>query len=161
MENLIKFLYSFFAVAITAAICAYFVGFGLKVFYHSLVLPPLMPPDKMFPLAWSVLYALMVISFYLVLRQGDDTAVQKASMLFLGQLFLQMVWTYLFFYSAYFLFALIVMLLLLITVISMINRFKDINKMAGNLQYPYLLWLLFALYMNAGIVKLNTAVLNF
>lgn len=161
MENLIKFLYSFFAVAVTAAISAYFVGFGMNIFYHNLNLPPFTPPDSVFPIAWSFLYTLMVTSFYLVLHQGDDEAVQKASMLFLGQLFLQMVWTFLFFYNAYFLFALIVLVLLLWTVFVMIKRFKRLNKMAGNLQYPYFLWLLFATYMNAGIVYLNGNALNF
>ena len=161
MDNLIKFLYSFFAVAITAAVSSYFVGFGMETFYHQLDLPPLTPPDAVFPVAWSVLYVLMVISFYLVLREDDDISVQKASLLFLGQLVLQMLWCYLFFYGAYFLFALIVIVLLILTVVAMIRRFKEINNVAANLQYPYLLWLLFAAYMNAGIVYLNGSQLNF
>lgn len=161
MDNIIKFLYSFFAVAITAAVSSYFVGFGMEIFYHQLDLPPLTPPDAVFPVAWSVLYVLMVISFYLVLRENDDILVQKASLLFLGQLVLQMLWCYLFFYGAYFLFALIVLVLLILTVFAMIKRFQDINKTAGNLQYPYFIWLLFAAYMNAGIVYLNGSQLNF
>lgn len=161
MENVIKFLYSFFAVAVTAAVSSYFVGFGMETFYHQLDLPVLTPPDAVFPVAWSVLYVLMVISFYLVLRESDDILVQKASLLFLGQLLLQMLWCYLFFYGAYFLFALIVLILLVLTVFAMIRRFKEINIIAGNLQYPYLLWLLFATYMNAGIVYLNGNQLNF
>lgn len=161
MDNVIKFLYSFFAVAITAAVSSYFVGFGMETFYHQLHLPPLTPPDAVFPMAWSVLYVLMVISFYLVLREDDDILIQKASLLFLGQLVLQMLWCYLFFYGAYFLFALIVLILLILTVVAMIRRFKEINNITGNLQYPYLLWLLFAAYMNAGIVYLNGTQLNF
>ena len=161
MENFVKFLYSFFAVAITALVCAYFNSFGLSTFYPNLILPPFTPSNMVFPVAWSVLYALMVISFYMVLRAGDGTLVQRATLLFLGQLLLQMVWCYLFFYGAYFLFSLIIILLLIWTVFIMIKRFQEINTAAGNLQYPYLLWLLFAAYMNAGIVYLNGNQLNF
>lgn len=155
MDQVIKFLYSFFAVVVTAVVCSYFVRFGTETFYNGLDMPPLTPAAPMFAPAWSVLYVLMIYSFYLILEQPNIAAGQNASALFLLQLLLQMIWSYLFFYSAYFLYALIVMFLLLCTVWLMIKKFTKLNKTAGYLQYPYLLWLLFATYMNAGAVYLN------
>lgn len=155
MNKAIRFLYSFAAVAVTALICAYFTNSGKPLFYGNLTLPPMTPPDYIFPAVWTVLYTLMVVSYYLILNSSEIFRVQNASLLFLGQLFLQMVWCYLFFYSAYFLYALIVRALIIWTVWAMIGKFKNINETAANLQYPYLLWLLFAFYLNAGVVYLN------
>lgn len=161
MNKFIKFLYSFLAVAVTAFISAYFVDNGMALFYHQLQLPPLTPQDNVFPLVWSILYVLMIFSYYMILNSNEIMRVQNASLLFLGQLFLQMVWSYLFFYSAYFLYSLIVMVLLLWTVWAMIRKFQIINPAAGYMQYPYFIWLLFAAYLNAGVVYLNGNALNF
>ncbi len=155
MNKALRFLYSFCAVGITAVACSYFTQSGIALFYGSLEIPMLTPPNAVFPTVWSALYALMVISFYIVLGNDNVFQVQRATLLFLGQLFLQVLWCYLFFYAGYFLFSLIVMLLLLWTVWSMIQRFKQTKPAAGYMQYPYFVWLLFAAYLNAGVVYLN------
>lgn len=155
MNKALRFLYSFCAVGITAVACSYFTQSGIALFYGSLELPMLTPPNAVFPTVWSALYALMVISFYIVLGNDNVFQVQRAALLFLGQLFLQALWCYLFFYLGYFLFGLIVIGLLLWTVWSMIKQFMAINRAAGLLQYPYFIWLLFAAYLNVGVVYLN------
>lgn len=160
MSKTLRILYSFAAVAVTAFICAYFVNTGKAFFYDQLNLPPLTPKNNVFPVIWSLLYTLMIISYYLILDGRNVLNTQSASLLFLGQLFLQMVWSYLFFYSAYFLYGLIVMILLIWTVWQMIRKFQIINPVAAKLQYPYFLWLLFATYLNAGVVYLNGNQLN-
>ncbi len=157
MNKALRFLYSLFAVGITAVVCSYFTQSGVRLFYSTLELPPFTPPNAVFPIVWSALYALMVISYYIVLGAKDIFQIQKATLLFLGQLFLQMVWCFLFFYSGYFLYGLIVMILLLWTVWIMIKRFTEINPTAGYLQYLYFMWLLAATYMNTGVVYLNGA----
>lgn len=160
MNKLLRFLYSFFAVAVTALISSYFVQHGMELFYHDLQMPALTPPDRVFPIVWSLLYTLMVISYYIVLNSADTMKVQSASLLFLGQLFLQMIWSFLFFYSAYFSFAGIVILLLVWTVWAMVRKFQTISPAAGYLQIPYLLWTIFAAYLNGGIIYLNGNALN-
>lgn len=160
MSKMISALYSFAAVAVAAFISSYFVQTGMALFYANLQMPPLTPPDGAFPIVWSVLYLLMIVSFYRILQNADIMRVQTATLLFLGQLVLQILWCFLFFYQAYFLYALIVILLLLWTVWRMIGEFKIIDPAAGNLQYPYLLWLLLATYLNAGVVWLNGNQLN-
>lgn len=161
MNNFIKFLYSFLAVVVTALIASYFVDVGMQLFYPQLQLPPMTPPDNIFPIVWSLLYVLMIFSYYMILKSNETMRVQSASLLFLGQLFLQMVWAFMFFYSAYFLYGLIVILLLLWTVWVMIRKFKIINPAAAYLQYPYFVWLLYATYLNIGVVYLNGNGLKF
>lgn len=155
MNKAISFLYSFATVAVTAFICSYFVQTGMSDFYKALQMPALTPPDEVFPFIWSVLYVLMIVSFYRVLQSSQIMNVQTATLLFLGQLVLQILWCYLFFYQGYLLYALVVMFLLLWTVWRMIHSFKSIDELAGNLQYPYLLWLLIATYLNISVIYLN------
>lgn len=156
MHKILKFIYSFSATTITAIVASYFSAKAMQTFYPSLTMPPFCPPNFVFAPVWSVLYAFLIISYYIVLNSDDKPKVQNATLLFLGQLFLQMLWSYLFFGIGLYYSALIVMLLMIWTVYKMIETFKSINKFAGNLQYPYLLWLLFATYLNTGIAYLNT-----
>jgi translocator protein len=160
MNNILKIFYAFLTVAVTSVICSYFTQFGINTFYDSLIKPPFLPANQLFPVAWSFLYALMIISYYLVLKDHSYAEFRPATLMFLGQLFLQMLWTYLFFFGAYFLFAGIVILLLLWTVAEMIKSFKQLNQFAAYLQYPYFLWLIFAAYLNFGIIYLNGNTLN-
>jgi tryptophan-rich sensory protein len=155
MNVILRFSYSFAAVAVTALISAYFVETGMPVFYHQLNLPPLTPPDAVFAPVWSVLYMLMVWSFFRVLNGDQIGQVQNATMLFLGQLVLHALWCFLFFYSERFSEALLCLILLVATVLAMINGFRQIDKTAARLQYPYLIWILFALYLNVGVAYLN------
>lgn len=155
MNKFLRFLYSFATVSVTAVVAAFFSAQAMMTFYPSLNMPPFSPPDYVFAPVWSVLYTLMIISYYIVLNSADTMKVQSANLLFLGQLFLQMLWSYLFFGMGFYAPAFVVMVLMIWTVYKMIEQFKIINKTAGNLQYPYLLWLLFATYLNIGIAYLN------
>lgn len=161
MNNILKIFYAFLSVAVTAVICSYFTQFGIATFYESLTKPPFLPANQLFPAVWSVLYSLMIISYYLIIKDHSYEDFRLATLMFLGQLFLQMLWTYLFFFGAYFLFAGIVILLLLWTVAEMIKSFKRLSPFAAYLQYPYFLWLIFAAYLNFGIAYLNGNTLNF
>ena len=155
MNKVLRFTYSFAAVGITAFVAAFFSAKAMQSFYPSLNMPPFSPPDMVFAPVWSILYTLMIISYYMVLNSSDTMRVQSASLLFLGQLFLQMLWSYMFFGIGFYSPAMVVMALMIWTVYKMIERFKTINETAGNLQYPYLLWLIYAAYLNAGIAYLN------
>lgn len=155
MSKFIKFIYSFAAVGITAVVAAFFSAQAMKSFYPSLIMPPFSPPNFIFAPVWSVLYTLMITSYYIILNSSETMKVQSANLLFLGQLFLQMMWAYLFFGMGFFAPAIVVIILMIWTVYKMIEQFKTINKTAGNLQYPYLIWLIYAAYLNIGIAYLN------
>ena len=117
--------------------------------YPSLVKPPLSPPGFLFPIVWSILFILMGISVYLV-RDNKDLRT-----IYFIQLFINALWTPIFFSLNNYLFALIWLILLLVTVLIMLYKFYKENKTSCFLNVPYLIWLLFALYLNAGIYILN------
>ena len=74
---------------------------------------------------------------------------------FLIQLIINYIWPILFFRLKLYVLSAIWIIILLYFVILMITKFKDIKKLAGNLQIPYFIWLLFALYLNIGVALLN------
>lgn len=124
--------------------------------YGTLNTPPLSPPDVVFPIVWSILYLLMGVSLYLVRSTGGESEVKKKGyIVYAIQLVFNFLWTVLFFrfglygFSAIWLGALIVLILL------NIFYFGKVNRNAGLLLVPYLLWCLFALYLNIGIFILN------
>ena len=156
MTHVLKFISSFLLVTATAGLSSYFSYLGVNTFYSSLQLPPLNPPNEVFPFIWPFLYVLMIISFYIILEKENN---HNAVLLFVGQLFLHIFWCYLFFTQGWFAFAFIDLALLIWTVFVMLKKFYDLSHWAAFLQYPYLVWLLFALYLNAGIWYLNDAFL--
>ena len=155
MNKIKNFAYSLALVGITATVASFFSMQAMRTFYHSLNMPMFSPPDAVFSPVWAVLYSLMIFSYFIVLNSSDKILGQSASLLFLGQLFLQMIWSYLFFGMGFFSSAVVVMFLMVWTVYKMIEQFKNINKTAGILQYPYLFWLIFATYLNIGIAYMN------
>ena len=157
MENILKFVTSFVVVAITAALSSYLSYLGVDTFYGNLSLPPLNPPNETFKFVWPVLYVLMIVSFYMVLQKENNT---RAVILFIYQLLLHVLWCYLFFAKGLFMYGFIDIVLLDLTVMAMIGAFKNLSPWAGYLQYPYLLWLLFATYLNAGVWYLNGATMG-
>lgn len=121
--------------------------------YDVLINPPLAPPGWLFPIVWTILYILMGISSYLVLENNIDS--DDAIKVYLLQLFVNGIWSIIFFVLKARLLSAIWLILLIILIITMIIRFYKINKTAGLLQIPYLIWCLFALYLNIGIYLLN------
>lgn len=156
-----NFLYSLILVLATAAICSYFNRIGMRNFYSELNLSVLTPPNVVFPIVWTLLYALLVITFDIVLNHTDMTKIRPAAQVFTLNLFLQVLWTFVFFYYAYFLVGFAVLVLLDFVTAVMMKIFYDINKRAGLLLIPYLLWLLFATYLNWAVVNLNGATFIF
>lgn len=160
MKSVLKFIWSFFIVGVAAYFCSIFSRYGVDTFYEGLQKPVLTPPNEVFPIVWPILYALMIISYYIILKTVSFENIKRAAALFMAQLVLQVIWSWAFFYQAYFAYAGIVIILMIITVYLMIKEFAVYSKTAAYLQYPYLIWLLFAAYMNFGIVYLNGNALN-
>lgn len=127
----------------------------MNIWYKSLIKPPLTPSDSYFPVAWSILYTLMGIAFFIVLLKPDSVDKLKAIGLFLFQLILNFMWSYVFFKLQSPLLGMIdVVFLFLILLITMYYFFK-VSKIAGFLMIPYLLQVIFAIYLNLGILILN------
>ena len=121
--------------------------------YAELKQPPLAPPSVLFPIAWSVLYVLMGISFAILKDKG--VADNNISILYFVQLAVNLLWPVAFFVLKWRLFAFIWILLLDALVIATAIGFYRRDNKAGLLQIPYVLWVLFASYLNLGIVILD------
>ena len=121
--------------------------------YNSLQKPPLAPPSIVFPIVWTILYILMGISYGIL--KSKDLTDKKIDIIYYMQLAVNAIWSIIFFLLKWRLFAFIWILLLDVLVILMIIKFYKKDKTAGLLQIPYLLWILFASYLNLAIYILN------
>ncbi len=125
-------------------------------FYQELVKPPLAPPGILFPIVWAILYALMGISAYMIyVSDAGTTEKRKALALYAVQLFVNFMWSIVFFRFEQIGAAAAVLILLVILVALMIVTFRRIRPLAGYLNIPYLLWVTFAAYLNIGFLILN------
>lgn len=123
--------------------------------YHSLNQPPFSPPDWLFAPVWSILYILMFVSLIMILKDGNIKEKSAPLTLFGLQLVFNLLWTPTFFVNKNISGALIVSVLLVILVYQTIRSFYPYSKAAAMLLIPYLLWTMFALYLNFGIWRLN------
>lgn len=121
--------------------------------YGSLKKPPFAPPGIVFPIVWTILYILMGIS-YAILKTNNKVD-DKINKIYYTQLFVNALWSIIFFNLKLRLFALIWIVLLLILVIIMTIKFYNKNRTAGLLQIPYVIWVSFATYLNMGFYILN------
>lgn len=115
---------------------------------------PINVPGILFPIVWSILYILMSISCYII-SESNDKNKDKALLWYGIQLVVNSLWSLIFFGFGAYLFAFIWIVLLLIAVIIMISKFYNIDKRAAYLNIPYILWIIFAGYLNFGIWLLN------
>ena len=153
--NLKKLLISLAMPLLVGGLSAFITKDDMDI-YKEIARPPLSPPSWVFPVAWSILYILMGISFYLIWNKHDIYADKKrAYLLYFLQLFLNFIWSPIFFGAQNYLLAFIILVLLVITVVFMIVEFYDIERWSALLQIPYLIWLLFAGYLNLAIYILN------
>ncbi len=122
--------------------------------YQKLLRPELTPPSYIFPIVWTVLYILMGISFYLI-STTNSFYKGRGTLLYFTQLFMNLLWSIIFFIFKLRFFAFIWIIILIILIIMMIYNFYKIYKKAAYLQIPYLLWTLFAAYLNLSFYLLN------
>lgn len=143
MKKFIIILLITFGVAVLPTI---FIDFNTDY----LIKPALFPPKILFPIVWTLLYILMSISLYLSSKY--DNEVYKVYGI---QLILNSLWSPLFFMFKTYLFSTIELIILLFIVIIMMYQMYLKNKIAGYLQIPYVIWLIFALFLNVSIFILN------
>ncbi len=121
--------------------------------YNSLQKPFLAPPSILFPIVWTILYILMGVSYGIL--KSKALIEPKTKFIYYLQLFVNATWSIIFFTLKWRLFAFIWIILLDLLVIIMIIEFYKKNKIAGLIQIPYLLWVLFASYLNLAVYLLN------
>lgn len=125
-------------------------------FYTKYEKPPFLPPSWIFPVVWTILYALMGISAYLIKTScGDEYRVSRALKLYWVQLAVNFSWSIVFFRFEALWAAVVVILVLLALIIAMILSFKKIRPLAAYINIPYLLWVTFASYLTIAIAIIN------
>ena len=125
-----------------------------SVWYYNLTKPSLAPPDWIFLPVWSILYFSMLIALLLYLFKPAQNK-KSGYIYFAVQLILNLLWAIVFFYLKNMFLALIVIILLDIFVILTIKSFYKVSKISGLILIPYLIWILFATYLNIGYLVLN------
>ena len=124
--------------------------------FENINQPPLSPPSWLFPVAWTILYILMGIASYLVFSSEKDYSKKKNALIFYGlQLFFNFGWTLIFFNLNQYLFAFVWLAVLWVLILITMLKFFKIDRRAGLLILPYLLWVTFARYLNLGVFLLN------
>ena len=153
--NLKRLVISLLIPLLAGGFSALITGKDMDV-YGTIKRPPLSPPGIVFPIVWTVLYILMGISLYLIWNNEKTYENKSSAYLFFAiSLFLNLIWSPVFFSARQFLGAIFVLVALLITVIITVIKYFKINKTAAYLQIPYIIWLLCALYLNIGVYILN------
>ena len=128
---------------------------GMELYKSPVIKPALSPPPIVFPIVWGILYGLMGIGMARVTLSARSEERTDAMQVYLLQLAVNFVWSIFFFNLQSYGGALIVLLILLALIIWMISRFHRVDSPAALLQIPYVLWVSFAAYLNAGVWVLN------
>lgn len=126
-------------------------------FYATLNTPPWAPPASVFGPVWSALYACMGIAAWLVWRTGENT--RQALALFVAQLVVNALWSWLFFAWRLGALAFVDVLLLLVVIAATIHYFGRHSRLAAALLSPYILWVGFASALTWAVWRANPNVL--
>jgi benzodiazapine receptor len=128
----------------------------IGTWYQTLTLPSFAPPSWVFGPVWITLYFLMGLSLFLVLRQGHSgVPIQGAILIFAVQLFLNVLWSFLFFGLESPLLGLVEIIILWAFILLTIWQFYRISRPAAYLLIPYIVWVTIAAALNYAIWSLN------
>ncbi len=141
-------------VAFVGWLAASWTSPGLETWYAQLEKPAWTPPDRAFPIVWSVLYLLMAAAAWQTWRKAPERSSWPMFAFFV-QLALNGVWTYFFFAMANATLAFVNILALLLAILATIVAFAQISRAAACMMAPYAAWVAYAATLNAAIVEMN------
>jgi benzodiazapine receptor len=124
-----------------------------SLWYKNLVKSPLTPPDYIFPIVWTILYIMIIISGYNYIKNNQTDTYGIT--IFFTQIFFNIIWSYLFFTVKNPKLALIDLILLWSTLLITINHFYTKDRFSADMLIPYFVWVSFAGYLNIFIVANN------
>ena len=142
-------------VALAAILGSLATGPALPDWYERLRKPWFSPPNWLFGPVWTVLYVMMAVSAWLVMRRAGQMVVAPALFLFLVQLAVNAGWSLVFFGLHSPGHALVVLIALWLLIVATIAVFWRVSAWAGGLLLPYLAWVSFAGVLNWAIWRLN------
>ena len=144
------------AIVVVGSLIGYFSNSGFSnSWYAPLQKPGFQPPAWMFGVVWTILYSMLGVALAIVLKEPQSKQRRDALWLFGGQLALNFAWSPVFFGMHMIDVALLVILVMLVMALTTARYFRRINKLAGWLMLPYLLWLCLATALNYETGRLN------
>ncbi|MDH7512898.1 MAG: tryptophan-rich sensory protein [Clostridiales bacterium] len=156
MKKALKILVFILLCELAGIIGSVFTTPSIPGWYAGLSKPPFNPPNWVFAPVWTILYALMGLSAYLVFEKGPGRSdVRKALAVFAGQLVLNALWSIVFFGAHMILGAVVVIILLWGMILASILLFSKISRAAAYLLIPYMMWVSFATILNISLYVLN------
>jgi tryptophan-rich sensory protein len=131
---------------------------SIATWYADLVKPSFNPPNEVFPVVWTVLYAMMAVAAWRIWRTADPETRRWPLTLFALQLAINLGWTVVFFGLQKIDSALAAIVVLDVGVTVTTLAFRTLDRAAARLMMPYLAWVLFATLLNVSIWRLNPTV---
>lgn len=141
-----------FTIALISSIVA---AHSIPTWYAALAKPPLNPPNQVFGPVWTVLYALMAVAAWIVWKTRPSPCRRSGLRAFGVQLYMNLLWSWLFFGQHNLGWALTDLVVLWATIAYLIYTFRKMSHTAAWLLVPYLAWVTFAAYLNWAIWRLN------
>ena len=152
-------LFVWFVINFLASAVGALASIQAKTFYAELLQPSWAPAPQVFGPVWTLLFALMAVAAWLVWRTDEGANRKKALQIFLLQLAVNGLWSWLFFAWHLGGLALINVMVLWLMILITIMAFWRVNRLAGALLLPYLLWVGFAIILNATLWQMNPQIL--
>jgi len=163
MEKRLKPSQDVFGLVVFIALCLLVSGVGgaitatsVGTWYQALLKPAFNPPDWIFAPVWVTLYLFMAVAGWRVWRRAGPGPGRRALVVFAMQLGLNVAWSFLFFGLRRIDFALVEIVFLLAVIIANTVLFWRIDRVAGMFFVPYLLWVAYAMVLNASLWLLNS-----
>lgn len=149
MKKFIKNAFYLFLPIILGGLVGWLISGNID--YEVLVKPPFAPPKILFPIAWSIIYILMGIAYFIYRKKSDEINI-----IYYVQLAVNLLWSIIFFvFKLRFISVLWIALLDVLVILTMKSFNKYNSKVSTYLFIPYLIWILFATYLTIGIYILN------
>ncbi len=156
MKKTVKTLILCLAIPLGVGLLSALLTMGNMELFNTVNKPPLSPPGILFPIVWTVLYLLMGLASFFVLRSPASPEEKKEALVpYALQLFFNFFWSIWFFNFRLYFFSFVWLVCLWGLIIHCIAKFFPLSKAAAFLMVPYLLWVSFAGYLNLGISLLN------
>ena len=156
MKDFIKLLLFVVGCELVGILGTPFTINAIPTWYAGLNKPFFSPPNWIFGPVWAILYFLMGVSIYLILKNGwKKKEIKNAGMFFLAQLTLNFLWSPIFFGLKSPSLGFITIIMMWIFILMTMKKFYPLSKLAFYLLIPYFLWVSFATILNAAILILN------
>lgn len=157
LKEIGKLLLAIIICQLAGVIGSVFTFSSIPTWYAALTKPSFTPPNWVFGPVWITLYALIGIAVYLIYNAPvkNKQAKHNALMAFSAQLVLNALWSIIFFGMHWIFYGFVVIVLLWLAVLLTIIKFYKINKTAGWILIPYIVWLSLATALNYYVWILN------